>query len=58
MVLGKLLRKEFQADKATQPNVLGLIDDPHATATQLFHNPVMGDGSPDHEKETAVRGSS
>src|SRR5216684_6661800 len=58
MVLGKLLGKEFQADKATQPNVLGLIHNPHAAATQLFQNTVMGDGSSDHEKETAVRGSS
>jgi hypothetical protein len=56
MVLGKLLGQKFQADKTAQPNVLGLVHNPHAAATQLFQNAVMGDSSPDHEMETAACG--
>src|SRR6266849_10276114 len=53
MIFGKPLGKKFQANVAAETNVLGLIHDPHAAATQLFQNPVMGDGAPNHRKETA-----
>jgi hypothetical protein len=58
MILGKLLGKKFQAHVAAETDVLGFVHDPHSAAAQLFQNAVVGDGTPDHEKETAIRGSS
>jgi hypothetical protein len=58
MILGKLLGEKFQAHVAAEAKVLGFVHNPHPAAAQLFQNAVMGDSSPDHEKETAIRGSS
>jgi len=53
MILGKPLRKKFQAESGRDERPR-LIHNPHAAAAQLFQNAVMGDGSPGHEKETAI----
>jgi hypothetical protein len=58
MILGEFLGEKFQAHVAAKTDVLGLIHNSHAAAAQLFHNPIMGNGTPDHGKKTATRGSS
>ena len=47
-VFGHVVRQELERDKAAQPGVLSLIDDPHATAAEPFHNVVVRDGLADH----------
>ena len=47
-ILGDAGRKKFEGDKAAESDVFGLIDDTHATATQLFDHAVMGDGFAEH----------
>jgi hypothetical protein len=37
----RCIRQEFQRDKAAQHCVFGLVDHPHAAATELFHDPVV-----------------
>ena len=40
-VLLQFFGKEFQRDKPSQARVFGFIDDAHAAAAQLLHDPVM-----------------
>ena len=35
------IRKEFQGHEPTKGRVLGLVDHPHATAAEFFHDSVM-----------------
>src|SRR5713101_8449605 len=48
MVLGYVVRKEFQRDKAAQLGVLRLVDHTHTTAAELFNDAVVRDGLADH----------
>src|SRR4029077_16019118 len=41
-----VIREKFQGDVTAKLGVLGLVDDTHATATELFYDSVMGDGLP------------
>ena len=34
----------MRPERRCEPSVLGLVDDPHATTTQLFNHAVVGDG--------------
>ena len=43
-VLGEFFRQEFQGNEATETGVLGLVDDAHAAAAQLFDDAVVRDG--------------
>ncbi len=47
-VLRQVFRQEFQRHQAAQLRVLGLVDDAHAAATELFENAVVGDCLADH----------
>ena len=47
-IAGEIVGQEFERDEAAECGVLGLIDDTHAAAAQLFENPVMRYGFADH----------
>jgi hypothetical protein len=49
VVFGQFLRQELQGDHASQLDVLGLIHDTHAAATELLQDAVVGDGLADHQ---------
>jgi hypothetical protein len=51
VVLGKLFRQEFQRYRATQPSVLGLIDDAHSSLAQLLKDSKVRNGLSDHDKQ-------
>jgi hypothetical protein len=57
-ILGHLLVKELQGDGALKLEVFGFIDDTHATAAELFHDPVMGYRLADHEQFLPQSGNS
>jgi hypothetical protein len=41
LVLGHFARQEFQTDRAMKPRVLGLVDDAHTSATELFDDAIV-----------------
>jgi hypothetical protein len=43
-VTGNIFRQELEGDEPMHPQVLGLINDPHAPAAQLLDDAVMRDG--------------
>src|SRR6185312_10286551 len=45
-IFRKLIREEFQGHITAKLNVLGLVDDTHSAATELFYDAVMGDCLP------------
>src|SRR5207302_731233 len=45
---GDVLGKKFEGDEAAQLDVLGLIDNTHASAAEFLNDAVMGDGLADH----------
>src|SRR5580704_17350408 len=47
-VFGEAFWKELQRDETPQGSVLGLVDDTHPPATQLFEDVVMRDRAADH----------
>jgi hypothetical protein len=47
-IAGDIVRKELERDETMKAGVLRLVDDTHAAATQLFDNPVVGDGLANH----------
>ena len=44
-----IVRQKLERDKASQARVLGLVDDTHAAAAELFDNAVVRDGGVDHD---------
>ena len=57
-VLGDIIRKEFQGNKATELHVFGLVNNTHAAAAEFFQDAVVGDGLADHfEGESYVVGA-
>ncbi len=48
MIFRHSLGQEFKRYETVQPRVLGLIDDTHATATELLDDAVVRDGRADH----------
>jgi hypothetical protein len=46
-VTGNIFRRELEGDEPMQPQVLGLINDPHTPAAQLLDDAVMRDGLAD-----------
>ena len=46
-IVGHVAHKEFQGDHAVQAEVLGLVDDAHATAAQSFEDAVAREGAAD-----------
>ncbi|SRR6266403_3790595 len=54
VVPGKLFREEFQRHRATQPGVLGLIDDTHSSATQLLKDSKVQNGLSDHNRRRSL----
>src|SRR2546426_4704538 len=49
VVPGKFFGEEFQRHRATQPGVLGLIDDAHSSLAQLLKDSKMRNGLSDHD---------
>ena len=47
-VLGDVIGKKLQGDKAVQGYVLGLVDHTHPAAAQLLDDAVVRDGLADH----------
>ncbi len=47
-VLGEVIGQELQRDIAPELRVFGFVNHSHATAAQLFGNPVVRDGLIDH----------
>ena len=47
--------QEFQRDEAVQARVLGLVDDAHAAAAELFDDAVVRDGLADPIPSTSLR---
>jgi len=47
-IFGDIIRQELQGDKATQFDILGLVDDTHAATAELLDDAVVRDGLPDH----------
>src|SRR2546422_9042824 len=45
----KFFGEEFQRHRATQPGVLGLIDDAHSSLAQLLKDSKMRNGRSDHD---------
>jgi hypothetical protein len=43
--------QELQGHKATETCVLGLVDNPHTTATEFLRDAVVRDGLTDHAQE-------
>jgi hypothetical protein len=56
-VFGNVVRQELEGNKAVQANVLGLIDNPHATAAHLFDHAVVRYGLSDHLLAINAEGS-
>ena len=47
VVMGKIFRQEFESNETVESGIFGFVDNTHATATELLHNAVMGDGLAD-----------
>ena len=47
-VVGYIVGQELQGDEAAELGVLGLVDDAHAAAAELFDDAVVRDGLADH----------
>ena len=43
-ILRQIFREKFQRDEASEPGVLGLVDDTHAAAAEFLDDPVVRDG--------------
>lgn len=52
-IFSDFIGQEFHRYKAMQGQILGLIDDAHATVAKLLDNAVMRDRSTDYETESA-----
>ena len=53
MVLGHLLRQEFERHKAVELGVLSFVDDTHSSAAELLQDAVVGDGCAGHLSSAA-----
>jgi hypothetical protein len=47
-IVCNVLRQKLQRNKAVQSRILGLINDAHATTTELLDDAVVGNGLADH----------
>jgi hypothetical protein len=43
LVPGDFIGQKLQRHEAVQPGVLGFVNNTHASATEAFHNAVVGD---------------
>ena len=50
-VAGEVVGQKFESDESVQASVFGLINDAHATTTELIDDAVMGDGLADHGRD-------
>ena len=48
LITEELLGQELERHAASQPRVLGLVDDTHPSAAELVDDPIVGDGLTDH----------
>ena len=46
MVVGQIVRKEFQRDKPAEIKVLGLVNHTHRAGTESFQHAVVRNGLP------------
>jgi hypothetical protein len=47
-VFGYIVGQKFQGDETVQLNILGLVDDAHASTAKLLDDPVVGNGLAEH----------
>ena len=50
-VFGYVVGQELEGHKATEFDILGLVDHTHPTAAEFFDNAVMRDGLADHWRQ-------
>jgi hypothetical protein len=55
-VLGHVFGQELQGHKTVKPGVLGLVDNPHATAPELLDDAVVRDGLANQFRESPALG--
>src|SRR5271166_4608418 len=48
MIFGNVIGEEFEGNEPAQFEVFGFVDNAHASAAQLFQDPVVGDGLTEH----------
>ena len=48
VILGDVVGKKLERDKASELGVFRLVHNTHATTAELFNNAVVRDGLPDH----------
>ena len=56
-VSGNIIREELERNKPAELGVLGLVNDAHTAATELFDNAVARNSLPDHLRESYVWGT-
>jgi len=49
VICGVVLRKKLESQDATKPDILSLVHHTHTAAAELFQDPVVGYGLPDHD---------
>jgi hypothetical protein len=54
-VMANVIGQEFESDEPAQFDVLGLVNDAHATTALLFDNAVARDGLTDHSTVFGLR---
>src|SRR5215831_16936692 len=52
-ILDDLLGEKLQGNGAPEPQVLGFVNDPHASAAQFAKDAVMREGLPDHLRRSS-----
>jgi len=55
--MAEMWREKFEGDEAVELQVLGFVDDAHATAAELFNDFIMGDDLADHFDSRFLEGS-
>ena len=55
-ILRRLDRQELQRNGASQPDVLGAVDDAHAAGTEALDDPIVRNGLADHQEGRPVPG--
>jgi hypothetical protein len=51
-VAGDFFGQKFEGDEAAQASVFGLVDNTHATASELFDDAIVGDVLADHQGQS------
>jgi len=55
MILGEVVGKKLESDKASEAGVFGLVDQSHAAAAEFLDDPIVRDGLVE-QRTVPVRG--